>query len=202
MNASIVAFLLSASGMLYLWTMMEDPYRILGVGRQASAWEIRRAYYRLAKRWHPDVNQSPDAKMRFQSINAAYQVLTDPDKRRKLDISLDGPSPAEQRKNYYKYGTSVRNPGHQPSPEHAQAQPTEPPSQQGRSLVDHFLFASLLFLGLTTLLYGIIDAILKDPEDGSHYYGLVMGLAFTGMLILGWRALAAGNSKPRKPEGK
>ena len=57
-----------------------DPYQVLGVPRQASEAEIRKAFRRLAAEHHPDRNPDrPSAKERFQQINAAYQVLIDPD---------------------------------------------------------------------------------------------------------------------------
>jgi len=55
---------------------MKDYYKILGVARDASPEEIKRAYRRLAKQWHPDVNKSPEAEAKFKEINEAYESLT------------------------------------------------------------------------------------------------------------------------------
>ncbi len=63
----------------------KDYYDILGVDRGASEDEIKRAYRRLARQYHPDVNKSPDAESRFKEINEAYQVLSDPEKRAMYD---------------------------------------------------------------------------------------------------------------------
>src|SRR5262245_42042381 len=60
-------------------------YEILGVGRNASQEEIQRSYRRLARTYHPDVNKDPEAEARFQEIAEAYDVLSDPDTRRRYD---------------------------------------------------------------------------------------------------------------------
>jgi curved DNA-binding protein len=64
----------------------KDYYKILGVGRNAEEKQIKKAYRKLARQYHPDVN--PDdktAEERFKDINEAYEVLSDPEKRRKYD---------------------------------------------------------------------------------------------------------------------
>jgi curved DNA-binding protein len=62
-----------------------DYYEALGVSRDASSDEIRRAYRTLARRYHPDVNKDPEAAERFREISEAYEVLRDPDKRAQYD---------------------------------------------------------------------------------------------------------------------
>src|SRR5207248_7800241 len=70
----------------------KDYYRILGVDRGADDKTIKSAYRKLARKYHPDVNKGQDA--RFKEINEAYEVLSDPDKRRKYDTL--GPNWQEQ----------------------------------------------------------------------------------------------------------
>ncbi|MYI85231.1 MAG: DnaJ domain-containing protein [Dehalococcoidia bacterium] len=62
-----------------------DFYEVLGIARNASADDIKRAYRKLAMEYHPDRNSSADAAERFKEINRAYEVLSDGDKRSAYD---------------------------------------------------------------------------------------------------------------------
>ncbi|MEO0583333.1 MAG: J domain-containing protein [Bacteroidota bacterium] len=69
--------------------MYRNYYQILNVDTQAEAAEIKQAYRRLAKLYHPDSNSDPDAKQQFVSISQAYEVLIDPDKRWRYDLLIN-----------------------------------------------------------------------------------------------------------------
>ena len=63
----------------------KDYYEIMGVARNASPDEIKRAYRRLARKYHPDVSKEKDAEARFKEVGEAYEVLRDPEKRAAYD---------------------------------------------------------------------------------------------------------------------
>lgn len=63
----------------------KDPYKTLGVSSSASSGEIKKAYYGLAKKYHPDTNKDPKAKERFSEAQTAYELLSDPAKKQQWD---------------------------------------------------------------------------------------------------------------------
>lgn len=65
--------------------MNKDYYKILNVAKDASADDIKKAYRKLAREYHPDVSDKPDAEEKLKEINEAYEVLKDPDKRHEYD---------------------------------------------------------------------------------------------------------------------
>jgi curved DNA-binding protein len=84
-------------------TTTTDYYQVLGVQRSAGQDDIQRAYRKLARRFHPDINKEPGTEDRFKDINEAYEVLSDPKKRarydrygpqwRQIPEDYDGPAP-------------------------------------------------------------------------------------------------------------
>jgi molecular chaperone DnaJ len=65
--------------------MAKDYYEVLGVSRSATKEEIRQAFRRLARQYHPDINKAPDAEAQFKEINEAHEVLSDDEKRARYD---------------------------------------------------------------------------------------------------------------------
>lgn len=96
----------------------DDPYTVLGVRRDAGHEDIRRAYRKLAKQYHPDLNQGKkDAEARFKAVNAAYDLLSDPEKRGRYDRGEIDASGVERpdRTHYRAYADSAQG-GRQTSP--------------------------------------------------------------------------------------
>ncbi|CAO3656656.1 unnamed protein product [Mucor fragilis] len=63
----------------------EDPYKVLGVSKSSSQSDIKKAYYKLAKQYHPDTNKDKDAREKFVHIQEAYEILSDEQKRSQYD---------------------------------------------------------------------------------------------------------------------
>jgi curved DNA-binding protein len=63
----------------------KDYYKTLGVSKNATAADVKKAYRKLARQFHPDVNTSADASKKFKEVNEANEVLSDPDKRKRYD---------------------------------------------------------------------------------------------------------------------
>lgn len=84
--------------------MQDDPYAILGVPKTASAEEIKKAYRKLARTSHPDINpDDPAAEARFLKISAAYDLLKDPETRRRFDAGeIDASGQEKPERNFYR----------------------------------------------------------------------------------------------------
>jgi curved DNA-binding protein len=86
--------------------MARDYYDALGVSRTASTEELQRAYRKLARQYHPDVNRGPGAEERFKEVSEAYSVLSDPDTRRRYDRF--GPDFRQIPEGYEAYADTAR----------------------------------------------------------------------------------------------
>ena len=74
----------------------KDYYQALGVARDAAAEDIKKAFRKLARQYHPDVSKEPDAEARMKEVNEAYAVLSDPEKRTAYDQLGKGYQPGQE----------------------------------------------------------------------------------------------------------
>jgi DnaJ-class molecular chaperone len=83
---------------------MRDPYEVLGVGRSASAEQIKQAYRKLAKKLHPDLNPgNKKVETQFKEVAAAYDILGDTEKRRRFDAGeIDSSGAEKPRQSYWR----------------------------------------------------------------------------------------------------
>ena len=145
---------------------MKDYYAILGVKASASESEIKKAFRRLAVTYHPDKNSSPDAKHRFQEINAAYDTLGDAQKRSLYDARLAnpfaeilaGPVPTRHRDPAYRRKRATR-----PRPE-------EPPRSYilMRDFLPYMIWISRAGLFITVLFFADYLLPYRQVEDSIH----------------------------------
>uniref|UniRef100_A0A667Y389 DnaJ homolog subfamily B member 9 n=1 Tax=Myripristis murdjan TaxID=586833 RepID=A0A667Y389_9TELE len=80
-----------------------DYYEILGVPKDASERQIKKAFHKLALKYHPDRNKSPNAESKFREIAEAYETLSDDKRRREYDQFGHGPSPGEGGRTGYNF---------------------------------------------------------------------------------------------------
>ena len=87
--------------LLWLFTTLSlaqarfEPYEVLGVHRRANNQDIKKAYKAKIRQWHPDLNLDPESQAKFIELNTAYELLSDPDRRRSYDnhgITEDSPN--------------------------------------------------------------------------------------------------------------
>lgn len=164
--------------------MPNDYYQILGISRDSSTDQIRRAYRIRAKLLHPDISKKENAKQLFQSLNEAYQVLMNPEKRRWYDFKLKYPSttgmrpqphnrPSADYASYYRAYTQYQQ----------QRKEEEKVAWWIRKILDNFLFYFLVVSGVLAIFFGFVQLLMED-EKGLG--GVIFGLWFLVLMFWGW----------------
>ncbi len=93
----------------------KDYYKVMGVARDATEAQIKQAYRKLARKYHPDVSKEPDAEARFKDVGEAYEVLRSPEKRAAYDRLGTGPRPGEDFRPPPDFGAGFEFAGAGPS---------------------------------------------------------------------------------------
>jgi curved DNA-binding protein len=93
----------------------KDYYKVMGVARDATEAQIKQAYRKLARKFHPDVSKEPDAEARFKEVGEAYEVLRSPEKRAAYDQLGSGPRPGQDFRPPPDFGTGFEFSGAGPS---------------------------------------------------------------------------------------
>jgi curved DNA-binding protein len=93
----------------------KDYYKVMGVARDATEAQIKQAYRKLARKFHPDVSKEPDAEARFKEVGEAYEVLKSPEKRAAYDRLGSGPRPGEDFRPPPDFGSGFEFSGAGPS---------------------------------------------------------------------------------------
>jgi curved DNA-binding protein len=93
----------------------KDYYKVMGVARDATEAQIKQAYRKLARKYHPDVSKEPDAEARFKEVGEAYEVLKSPEKRAAYDHLGSGPRPGEDFRPPPDFGSGFEFSGAGPS---------------------------------------------------------------------------------------
>lgn len=173
--------------------MPNDYYQILGIQRDSSLEQIRRAYRIRAKLLHPDINKKENAKQLFQLLNEAYQVLINPEKRRWYDFKLKYPSttgmhtqahnrPAANYASYYRAYTQYQQ----------QKKQEDEVFWWAKKILDNFLFYFLVISGALAIFFGVIQ-LFDEEEKGVG--GVVFGVWFLLLLFYGWNLLNKSRKK-------
>jgi curved DNA-binding protein len=97
----------------------KDYYKVMGVARDATEAQIKQAYRKLARKFHPDVSKEPDAETRFKEVGEAYEVLRSPEKRAAYDQLGAGPRPGQDFRPPPDFGTGFEFSGAGPAGEGA-----------------------------------------------------------------------------------
>ena len=167
---------------------MKDYYKILEINRNSTEVEIKKAYRKLALKYHPDVNNDILATAIFKDVNEAYRTLGNSAKKRHYDyyyasgkeIKLDDKYRQDKGR---KYGTAYKN-QNKSHYNKAYTKPKEP--RADFSKMENWMFGSLVLIGLFAIILSIRDLYYNEIEDLNAFTGIVFALLFTFLLLYSW----------------
>lgn len=169
---------------------MKDYYKILGLPSTATSSEIRKAYRKLAFQYHPDVNAELNNNDLFNEITEAYEVLIQPQLRRKYDQAflyqdsfiVQQEKAKARRDNYRKYGNSSKN------PTAGTFQKNQVKKKQVRyPQFEKFMYRTLLSFGILGFVYSVRDLFIKDWDGLNNLTGFFFSIIFTTLLVKFWK---------------
>ena len=170
--------------------MQVDYYKILGIHMDANADQIRRAYRNKAKLYHPDINKTPNAKILFQLVNEAYQVLVNPEKKRWYDFKLKYPSTTGLKPPSAKNRTATYESYYRAYTHNNQKKQEEKEfAKYRKTFLDNFLFYFLIFAGCCAIVFSTIDMIF-DKVNMKTATGLIFGVWFLLLMFWGWNMMS------------
>lgn len=161
---------------------MVNYYQILEVSSDANYDQIRKAFRKLAKEIHPDVNKDIGSKEKFQKLNEAHQTLSDPAKRRLYNLRLRHGIIIQTV--HYRPATSTYRPTYKGRGANYAKREQESTSK-AEAIFDNILFYLLLIIGLYGILFGLYRVFIDPPKNDeiNPYSGLIGGAVFTFLLV-------------------
>jgi curved DNA-binding protein CbpA len=169
---------------------LRDYYKILQIERNSTEIEIKRAYRKLALKYHPDVNTAIEASAMFKDINEAYRTLGNATKKRHYDFYYASGHEVKLDKKYAqdkgrKYGTAYRNQSNaKQGNEYAKSYQKQ--EKVDFSAMENWMFFSLVLIGIFAIVLSIRDLYNNEIEDLNAFTGIIFGLLFTFLLIYSW----------------
>jgi curved DNA-binding protein CbpA len=169
---------------------LKDYYKILEINRNSSDEEIKKAYRKLALKYHPDVNNDRNAAAIFKELNEAYRTLGNANKKRHYDFYYVAGSSIKLDDKYRqdkgrKYGTAYRS---QHANQRSQSRNTNinKEAKPDFTKLENWMFGSLLIIGLSAMILSVRDIMKNEIKELNDLTGIIFGLLFTFLLIYSW----------------
>jgi hypothetical protein len=164
--------------------LTEQCYTILGIKPNASIEQVKKAYRKRAKQFHPDKNKAEDAMEKFQLINEAYHTLL---KR----IEFPEISEEEIIEDYKKYGTSIRNKTYNGNyhPNIHNNNHNDDDYKPNLTTNDKYMYYIFVLIGINMLVIGIKKLFLVKWEGMDNLTGVITSVLFLFIIIYGWNVM-------------